>query len=354
MRDPRIRIPCRLGYALLAMVALGPLSPANAQWWDSNTPPGKRAFGAPVAYKRLDIERANMEIQKAIDAGDIAKIERMHDEFLALQAAGGNGRWMMQAVGSAFDAKLPLIVQDRARFDALTAKWREQFPDSKLRPAFESEAWRASAWNHRGTGYASTVSPEAMKLFEQDHAKALAALKAGGEKGKESPLWYQSAMSIAGVTGQPAQVMDSLFEEGTRRFPLDLRIYETRLNFALPQWGGSFEKVDKVVRDAVMRTQSVEGTTLYATLYYRVRRGYPETNFFGGTKASWKVMRHAFEDGMALDGDVDWLNVYATFACMAEDHITLKRLLARLGDRAEVGLGLPGVSPEVCSEMAKR
>jgi hypothetical protein len=342
---------------ILACLALCASHLAVAQWWEPGAPSRRQPWeprNKPFVYQRADIPRASHQIQLALRAGDIAKIEKMHDEFLALQQAGGNGRWMMRSVGLAFDMALPSIAEDPARLRSFLAGLKERFPDSKLRPSLEAAAWMASGWNHRGHGYGSTVSPEAMKLFREDHARALKALEEGESSAKGSPLWYQAAMSIAGVTGQPPAVLDAIFEEGAGRYPLDLRLYDTRLNFLLPQWGGSLEQVDDFIRRAVLRTQATEGTSLYATLYYRVRMGRPEKDFFGGTKASWKLMRHAFEDGIALDGDEEWLNVYGTFACIAEDHVTLRRVAARLGDRADLGLGLDGVSADVCAEMAGR
>jgi hypothetical protein len=350
--------PLSFARALVAALALCASGVAAAQWWDPGTPqrrPPSEPRNSPYVYKRTaDIGRASVQVQRALQAGDIAKVEKMHDEFLALQQAGGNGRWMMQSVGLAFDLALPAIAKDPARLRSFLADLKERFPDSTLRPSLEASAWMASGWNHRGHGYASTVSPEAMKLFREDHARALAALQEGEARGKGSPLWYQAAMSIAGVTGQPPAVLDAIFEEGATRYPLDQRLYDTRLNFLLPQWGGSVEGVDAFIRRAVLRTQATEGTSLYATLYYRVRRGRPEKDFFGGTKASWRTMRHAFEDGIVLEGDEEWLNTYGTFACIAEDHVTLRRLTALLGQRADFGMGLDGVSPEVCAEMARR
>jgi hypothetical protein len=347
--------PMSFARILVAALALFASGIAAAQWWDPQAPRQRQGPGdKPFAYKRnADIQRASLQIQLALRSGDIAKIERMHDEFLALQQAGGNGRWMMQSVGLALDAALPSIAGNPALLRPLLANLKERFPESKLRPSLEAAAWMASAWNHRGHGLASTVSPEAMKLFREDHERALKALQEGEARGKGSPLWYQSAISIAGVTGRPPEVLDAIFAEGAGRYPLDLRLHDTRLNFLLPQWGGSYDRVDGFIRSAVVRTQATEGTSLYATLYQRVRRSRPEKDFFGGTRASWKLMRHAFEDGIVLEGDDDWLNAYATFACIAEDHVTLRRVAARLGDRANLGLGLEGVSPEACAEMAR-
>jgi hypothetical protein len=356
MRHVRIVTALRL---LLAVVAASTCGLSAAQWWDPAAPPPQRLpwepRDKPVTYKRnVDIQRASVQIQRALQESDFAKIERMHDEFLALQQAGGNGRWMLQSVGLGFDQALPRIAADPARLKSFLAALKERMPDSRLRPSIEAAAWMASGWNHRGHGYASTVSPEAMKLFREDHERALRALEEGEAKGKASPLWYQAALSIAGVTGQPPVVLDRIFDEAVARFPLDLRLYDTRLNFLLPQWGGDIDGVDRFIRRAVALTQATEGTSSYAALYYKVRRGRQGADFFGGTRASWKLMRHAYEDGILLDGDDEWLNFYGTFACIAEDHVTLRRVVALLGERVDLGLGLDGVSPEVCAEMARR
>ncbi len=338
-----------LGAAALCMAGF-----AEAQWWDPSVfvKPSDQA-PPPFVYKRkIDIDRASTQVQKALLTRDFAKVERMHDEFLALQQAGGNGRWMLESVKRGFGAAVRLA-QDRAQVQSLIAGWKESVPDSKLRPSFEAEAWMASGWSHRGNDYASTVSPEAMKLFREDHVRAMKVLKDSEGKGKESPLWYAAALSIAGVTEQPSSVLDAIFNEGTARYPLYLPLYSTRLNFLLPQWGGDFGQVDEFIRRTVLHTQATEGTALYATLYSGVRRSMEAKDFSAGTKLSWNLMRHAFEDGIVLDGEREWLNTYATFACIAEDRITLRRLLKRLGAQADLGLGIAGVSPDLCTEMAR-
>lgn len=335
---------------LLALAA----SSADAQWWDPR-PVGGRMMPptATVVLTRADIERASVAIQRALAAGDIEKVERMHDEFLALEQAGGNGRWMMEAFGLAFQTALPGLTKDRVKILNLIAGWKERFPQSKLLPALEAGAWMASAWNARGHGYASTVSPEGMKAFRDDNARAMEVLKQSEGSAKDSPLWYEEALSVAGVTGQPDAVMDAIFDEGASRFPLYYRLYATRVNFLLPQWGGSYASVDDFVRKAVLRTQATEGTSFYAWLYGSVRRSFDGENFFKGTKASWKLMRHGFEDGLAIDDDWVWLNTYAAFACMAEDRPTLRRLLDRLGKDANFELLLRNMSQEVCMAMAR-
>ena len=56
---------------------------------------------------------------------------------------------------------------------------------------------------------------------------------------------------------------------------------------------------------------------------------------------------------VTVENDTLTLNGYATFACMAGDRETLRRVLARLGSAADLGFGLQFVSPDACMEMAR-
>ena len=211
--------------------------------------------------------------------------------------------------------------------------------------------WWALAWEARGGGYASEVSPEGWKIFKERLDRASRALADGESAGRQSPVWYWIAISIAGSRGDPAPILDRMCDEGAASFPHFLPIYYTRLNFLLPQWGGSYDRVDAFVRRSVMRTQAAEGTALYAILYASVHSTYHGDDFFHETRASWRLMRHGYEDEVA-QGRAN-LNEYATFACIARDRDTTRGLLAQLGDEANLGLGIEGFSTEACQELVK-
>ena len=332
----------------LAFCLLFCATAAHAHWWSST---GARA-GANVrpTYKQADIQRARVEIQRAFAAGDIDKLERMHEEFLALQKARGAGRYMIQS----FTRMVAHATRDRAKMAATFERWRQERPDSALRVVFEAEALERSAWAHRGGGYASTVSPEAMKLFGDDLERAAALLQKAGPKIRTTPLYYQNALSIAGASGRPPEVLDALFAEGVARFPIDWEIHQTRLNFLLPQWGGSTAQMERFIRQAALRTQASEGTSMYALLWGSVVGRLGESrDFFGDTGARWADLRHAFEDALALENSTSTRNLYATFACIAKDRDTLRRQARILGEFADYGGARSFVSPDACEEMGR-
>jgi len=338
-----------LAIFLAAIAMLSPVR-ATAQWWDN---PGMARGQAMYVYKRADIDHASGRIQRAVLNGEIDVLESMHEEFLRLEKAGGPGRWMMTAFARAIEIGMPVALGDRDKLFAMLARWKQERPQSLLRPMVEVGAWYSSAWAHRGSGVARDVSPEALTLFRRDLDRAAAALEGAGPGAAQTPLYYMFAILIAGSSGRGAQVMDAAYREGAAKYPLNFPIVNARRNFMLPQWGGSHEALDRLIRDAVARSQHAEGTAMYAALYTATARNVEQRDFFGRTKADWRLMRHSFEDSLALEDDFVTLNAYATFACMAGDRETLRRTVARLGRRASLGLGLEFVSPDACLEMAR-
>jgi hypothetical protein len=330
----------------LALCLLAPC--VHAQWWS----PGGGGMGNQVgfAYQRDHIEMARMEIERAFAAGEIDKLERMHDEFLALQKAGAMGRFMM----SAFNGVVGSAAQDKAKLAATIERWKQERPRSALRPVLESATFVRSAWAHRGGGYANTVSPEAMKLFQADLERAAAVLQKAGSEARATPLYYSQAIAIAGASGRPRAVVDAIFAEGVAKFPIDWSIHDNRLNYLLPQWGGSMAEMERFIRDAAIRTQSTEGTGMYARLWASyVGSVREEGDFFVVSGVQWPTLRHAFEDALALENHNGMRNYYATFACMAKDRETLRRVARQLGKYADYGGARDYVSPDACEEMAR-
>jgi hypothetical protein len=323
---------------------------ARAQWWNPNIAPKEK--NAPVVYDSNLWQAARLEVQRALGAQDFAKLERMHEEFLALHLARGDGRGMLAAFQSGMNDWVGS--QPHAKARQVAQEWNARFPASSVAPVTQAFVWYQAAWRERGSGYANTVTPEAWRLFRDNLEKTLQSLDAAAERGRATPLWYDLALAAAGSLGQPRTVQQRVFEDGVKRFPLYRPLYGTRVNYLLPQWGGDYALIDASIRDAVARTQVVEGTALYASLYAQVAGSFRGKDFFKETRASWKLMRHAYEDGMREPADHDWLNAYATYACVARDGPATRRLLAMLGRNASLGPGPEGFSPDACEMLAER
>jgi hypothetical protein len=326
----------------------------HAQWWNPNSmiAPGKwEALKGSFVYTKYIADQATMVIQQALAANDFAKLDRMHDEFLAMALAGGNGSQMLESFNSGF---VWFGGQTPERVDDLFTDWARAAPTSKLRGPAEAAAWEALAWKARGNGYASEVTPEGSKVFRARLERAVQVLDKASPESRQSPVWYRVALGVAGSLGQSPAVLDRIFDEGAGKFAYYYPLYQTRLNYLQPQWGGDFAQVDTFVRASVVRTQSRWGTRIYAMLYGNVAQGYRgEAGFFQATRVTWPLMQHAFEDGITKPDDWEWLNAYAGFACMARDRDTTRQLLAELGAHADLSVWIPTLSSDACQDLVE-
>jgi hypothetical protein len=90
------------------------------------------------------------------------------------------------------------------------------------------------------------------------------------------------------------------------------------VNYLRPQWGGSYEAVDRFVEAAVARTRATQGESFYAWIYLDIApkvRG----DLFRETLATWPKMKKSFEDLVARHPDPYNRNAFASVACLARD-----------------------------------
>jgi hypothetical protein len=191
-----------------------------------------------------------------------------------------------------------------------------------------------------------------MQIFQQKLAQAGRILAETRSAGRESPIWYWTALVVAGSTGEPEARMDAIFEEAVKRFPDFLPIYYTRMNYLLPQWGGDFDQVDRFVKRSVERTRAQEGAAFYVWLYLDVIRKSPGDDPFTDMRVEWPTLRKAFEDLVGRYPDPWNKNLFATYACRARDRDTTVKLLVELGNDAKLGAWAPGVTTESCRRFA--
>jgi hypothetical protein len=335
----------------LAAVALSlAISSAQAQWWNLNdhTPPKFRGteFEPKVVYTHQVVTDASYSANAALWNDDFAKLDRMYDEFMGGNIRSIDGTWMVQALASIFEQAGSSPV-----FDKTLERWADASPRSKLRPLAQAIRLQGDAWRARGGAYGSQVPGESMRIFRDRLLKASKSLADLEPDGKQSPLWYWVALIVAGSSGQPPGPFDALFDEAVGRFPLYQPLYYTRVNYLLPQWGGSYEAVDRFVKAAVARTSSQEGDAFYAWLYVDISSKV-DGDLFQETLVSWPRMKKGFEDMVARHPDLFNKSIYATFACRARDKETTARLLAELGPQARLGYRSPGITTESCRLFA--
>jgi len=337
----------RVFTAVMAAFALN-ASNLSAQWWNpaDPTPPKDRGtrFAAKVAYTHQTALDAGAIASAALWNDDFAKLDRMYEELLDVRATDGTS--MIAPIAKIFEQAGSSPV-----FDKTIERWAQRSPASRLRPLAMAIRWEGDAWRARGMRYASSTPDEAMQIFRQRLGRATDALAAAEQEGRNSPIWYWTALSVGGATGRPAAQLDALFEEAVAKFPVYQPIYYVRANYLLPKWGGSWEAVDDFVNASVARTREREGDAFYAWLYVAIARAV-DGDVFHETHATWPRMKKGFEDMLARHPDPFNKNLFAHFACSVHDRETTARLLTELGKNSRLGNWSDGVTTESCQRFA--
>jgi hypothetical protein len=335
--------------ALLAALMLS-IPFAQAQWWNrmDMTPP--KYWGTPfapkVVYTHETFRQASQAAHGYFWSDDFEKLDRMYDELARDGVRATDGSSMIAPFAEVFAQAGSSPVFDKAMAD-----WAAKSPQSHLRPLAMAIRWQGDAWRARGGGSAGATPDEAMQIFQERLGRATKALEQAEPEGRKSPLWYWVALIVAGSSQQPETEFDALFDESVARFPYYQPLYYTRVNYLLPQWGGSYEAVDRFVQRAVARTRETEGESFYAWIYLDIARKVGG-DLFATTLATWPKMKKAFEDLVARYPDPYNRNAFASVACYARDRETTASLLTVLGKDAQLGQWFEGVSTESCRRFA--
>jgi len=234
----------------------------------------------------------------------------------------------------------------RERIEAL----KTANPDAIYLSALEVQWWIDAGWSARGTGYASSVTRDGMRLFQERLLRAESLLIETKPRAAELPYWYQQMLVVQSALGGSGSDRDNIFVEGASRFKTYYPLYFTMLNFLSPRWGGSWGAIDSLVAWSVKNTQATEGNALYARMYWNIGETMREgEQLFKSTKAQWPKMKAGFEDLMMKNPDSLWnLNNYAEFSCEAGDGATFRMLRKKMDKQVVAEAWNRGYPLDVC------
>lgn len=301
---------------------------------------------SPAGYTRasaraLGLQAVTDAINQKYDA-----TEKTYADLATRMPRASDGSWIIDFFQTAFDNQFRGPSDDHVKFWLLP--WERDRPQSAAVAIVQAIRWQRRAWEARGGTY--SVPGEAMQLFRDRLLLASKALEKSESLGPRSAMWYWVALIIAGSSGQPVPQFDALFEEAVTKFPTYQPLYFTRMNYLMPQWGGSFDEVDKFVERSVQRTKAVDGEAFYAWLYVDIVRKI-DGNLFETTRARWPRMKRGFEDMVKRYPDPYNRNFFAAYACLARDRETTARLMSEPAVKYLDGF-VDGITTEGCRKFA--
>ncbi len=296
-------------------------------------------------------------VAAAYRMGDFAELERlyaMYGKAGVRSELTGNPRvehfWM--GIAKIDDSNLQVTEGYYLQLDALTSLWTREHPRSVLAQLLYVRALRAHAWVYRGDGYANTVSPAAWAGFSKYIDLALGQLRRSEALATYDSSWNEMMLVIGRDLNWDRQSLMAVFEAGVAKNPDNDSLYFAMEEALLPKWGGDLEAVDRFIAEVVKSTRDKRGLEMYARLYAGLSYGELHQTLFTSTGASWPHMKTGFEDLLKRYPHTDHQNMYAYFACMADDRPTLREQLEVIGDKFEPIFW--GDYPERTFEMCKK
>lgn len=294
---------------------------------------------APLAARAGEQEERDAiyaEVEDHFTAGRFDRLEELSEDYRTSRVRTGSGVPKLTIFYDGFVARAFYDGPTEERFEryvAELAKWRKAFPFSRTASILIARDHTRVAWAIRGSGYVSTVPAGAWKGFYEQMELARKELERSRDFATDDPEWYRVAIGVAREQGWPRDWFDELAEEALERHPGHIAIQNQILFSKLPKWGGSWAEFDDVVDRIVARTAKEDGQSAYARSYWGLHDEGLGRTLFEKTLAKWPRMKQGFEDVVARY-PTDWnLNIYASYACVANDVPTLQALFKRLDGR---------------------
>jgi hypothetical protein len=307
------------------------------------------ATGASAASLSEQEERATMsrEVIAAFYRGNVEALEAMSQAYRSEKSRTSSGLWRL----TVFYASIGRAIRDKAKegehgFKFLESRidaWAVRYPTSPVPSMALSSVHLERAWSIRGTGYASTVKPEAWKPFAESVERARTVLEQSKSIASIDPHWYGVMLEVAALQGWERDRFDKLLNEALEREPVFYQTYFTALEYLLPKWHGNLGQIEMFAREAVKRTSKSEGQGMYARIYWYASESQFGSELFQSSAAQWPKMKSGFDDVIARYPDSWNLNNYAKFSCLARDKAKTTALLKRVGASIEPMAWPPGL-----------
>lgn len=293
--------------------------------------------------------------------GDFAELERLYAIYgkagvrSELTGASRVGQFWM-GIGKINNSNLRVTDEYYQQLDALTRQWAGKYPQSVLAQLLYANTLMAHALVRRGGGYANTVSSTAWAESREYLDLAKEQLQKTEALAAQDSTWNRSMLAIGRYLDWDREHLMQVFGAGIAKNPEDDDLYFAMQEALLPKWGGDLKTIDRFIAWADKNTREKRGLEMYARLYAAVSYSEVHQTLFTSTNASWTSMKIGFEDRLKRYPHTDHRNVYAYFACMANDRPALQEQLELIGDKFEpIFWGdYPERTFEACNKMAQQ
>ena len=218
---------------------------------------GAQAASCDMAARRLatmdGVNRA-----KLLQGGNFAKLDKEMDALM--QQTGKSGRTDADMLGD-----LMMVHQLSGREIKLLRAWASDQPQSFLAQLALGIAYTESAGFYRGQGSAANTSRNQLDNMKKLYQSADEPLQKALQLNPKSALPYTGFMAAAAMGASTGTTVQAYLQAANKADPKNLAARLTAMAYLSPRWGGSFELVDEVVKQA----QSALPADQFKYLQYR-------------------------------------------------------------------------------------
>jgi len=234
---------------VLSLAACGEAAGKKAVEWD--------LVAYPLSFPKPEIEsqttlpgvavfptstQQTLMLRRAFFAGDFALLEtaimKSHDDYLA---GVGQNKVAEKLLDSLEDTQLAGIASCNA--------WLRAMPESYAAHWLCGAMWHQGAVTARSRKFAREVSAARFTLMHERLQRAIGLLERATTL-TPKPIEALAALGNAHYYGGDAAKAKVFLQRAKVVMPQHGPIYDTQLNYALPQWGGSEERVKAVFDEA--------------------------------------------------------------------------------------------------------
>lgn len=219
-----------------------------------------------------------------------------------------------------------LFGRDSGRFADTLEKWKAATGGAGYVILAEALAREGEGWDARGTGYAGTVSKEAWAIYTRQLEEAESLLDSASPALKSTGSWHAVKLRLAYQLGAKKGTGAPEFQRAVAAWPYYMRLYNTAVNYSMPEWGGNFDDVEAIAQYAYDKTKATSGAAWYAMVYTEAFSSNSK-HVLRDTKVNWPLMKRGFGDALnnPMFGD-RFLFSFARTACQVQDRAEAKRL----------------------------
>lgn len=208
---------------------------------------------AKLLTASIPFEQKAEQYARWMETGDYESLEKdLTTHIQAKPLTRGGYLYVLSSLRTAFSGP------QNELYLATFERWIKAKPDSSLAYSLRGWYYGDAAIIARGTRYISRTPPEQLAKFQELIALSAEDTYLALELDNENPIALFRGMNIARLTGQSLDSFDRFYTQAIAVVPHMVEAHQERLNYLLPQWGGSEAELLAFARE--IYEQSPRGT----------------------------------------------------------------------------------------------